>query len=115
METSAKLKYARFSAQKARLVADQVRGLPIEKAMDILEFSPKRAASHVKKVLMSAVANAEHNHAADIDDLVISSIYVNEGPTFKRMRPRAKGRGMQILKRTCHIVVSVSDELGEKA
>ncbi|PIQ43798.1 MAG: 50S ribosomal protein L22 [Gammaproteobacteria bacterium CG11_big_fil_rev_8_21_14_0_20_46_22] len=109
MEVSAKYKYARFSAQKARLVADQVRGLSVEQALDLLAFSPKRAAKAVKQVLESAIANAEHNNGMDIDELKISAIYVDEGPTLKRMRARAKGRGARILKRMCHITVKVSD------
>lgn len=113
MEVSATLRFARFSAQKGRLVVDQVRGLPIEQALDILEFSRKRAAKTVKKVLESAVSNAEHNHGLDIDQLYVSSVCVNEGPTAKRMRARAKGRGARILKRTCHIEVKVSESIGE--
>lgn len=109
MEVSAKYKYARFAAQKARLVADQVRGLPVEQALQILSFSPKRAAKAVKKVLESAISNAEHNDGADIDELKVSQIFVDEGPTLKRMRARAKGRGTRILKRMCHITVRVSD------
>lgn len=113
MEVSATLRNARFSAQKGRLVVDQIRGLPIEAAIDILQFSRKRAAHTVKKVLESAVSNAEHNHGLDIDQLVVSSVYVNEGPTMKRMRACAKGRGARILKRSCHIVVKVSESSGE--
>lgn len=109
MEVSAIYKYARFSAQKARLVADQVRGLSVEQALDLLAFSPKRAAKVVKQVLESAIANAEHNNGMDVDELKISAIYVDEGPTLKRMRARAKGRGARILKRMCHITVKVSD------
>ncbi len=109
MEVSAILKHARFSAQKGRLVADQIRRLPIERAISILSFSPKRAARTIKKVLESAIANAEHNEGADIDELYVSSIFVNGGPMLKRIRPRAKGRADRILKRTCHITVKVSD------
>lgn len=108
-ETAAKLRYARLSAQKARLVADQVRGLSVEKALQTLSFSPKKAAGLVKKVLESAIANAENNEGADIDELKVSAIYVDEGPTLKRIRPRAKGRADRILKRSCHITVKVSD------
>ncbi len=115
METSATLKHARFSAQKGRLVADQIRGLPVERALDILTFSPKRAAKTIKKVLESAISNAEHNDGLDIDELKVSTIFVDEGPTMKRMRARAKGRGSRILKRTCHIVVKVSDQVGEES
>ena len=115
MEVSAIYKHARISPQKVRLVADQVRGLPIEKAVDILTFSPKRAARFVKKVLDSAVANAENNKGADIDDLFISTIYVTDGATLKRLKTRAKGRGDRILKRSCHITVKVSDKQEDKA
>ncbi len=110
MEVAAKLKYARISAQKARLVADQVRGLPVDRANNVLVFSTKKAAGLVKKVLDSAIANAEHNEGADIDELKVSKIFVDEGPTFKRMHARARGRGARILKRTCHITVMVSDK-----
>ena len=109
MEVAAKLKGAAISAQKARLVADQVRGKNVEEALALLAFSPKKAAELVKKVLNSAVANAEHNEGADIDELTVSTIYVDEGLTMKRIRPRAKGRADRILKRTCHITVKVSD------
>jgi len=109
MEAAAKLKFARISPQKARLVADQIRGLPVDKAVEILEFSVKKAATLVKGVLDSAIANAENNLGADIDELNVSTIYVDEGPTIKRIRPRAKGRADRILKRTSHITVIVSD------
>ncbi|MFG0832905.1 MULTISPECIES: 50S ribosomal protein L22 [Aeromonas] len=109
MEAIAKHRYARTSAQKARLVADQVRGLSVDKALNILTFSPKKAAALVKKVLESAIANAEHNEGADIDALRIATIMVDEGPSMKRIRPRAKGRADRILKRTAHITVVVSD------
>ena len=91
MEISAKLSNAPLSAQKARLVGDQIRGLPVEKALNILQFSSKKAATIMKKVLESAIANAEHNESADIDELVISTVFVNEGRTLKRVRARAKG------------------------
>lgn len=110
METTAKLRMVRISPQKARLVANQVRSLPIEKAMDILQFSPKKGGRIIKKVVDSAVANAEHNDGADIDELYIKRITVDEGPTYKRHMPRAKGRVNSILKRTSHITVVVSDE-----
>ncbi|KZZ24220.1 50S ribosomal protein L22, partial [Alcanivorax sp. HI0083] len=97
------------SAQKARLVADQVRGLEVEKALNLLEFSPKKAAKIVKKVLESAIANAENNDGADVDELKVSTVFVDEGMTMKRIRPRAKGRADRILKRTCHITVKVSE------
>lgn len=109
MQVSAKHRYARTSAQKARLVADQVRGLPVERALEILNYSPRKAAHLVKKVLNSAIANAEHNEGADIDELRVVAIFVDEGPTMKRFRARAKGRGNQILKRTAHITVTVAD------
>ncbi|MGM0564334.1 MAG: 50S ribosomal protein L22 [Pseudomonadota bacterium] len=109
MQVSAKHRFARTSAQKARLVADQVRGLPVERAVELLQFSPRKAAVLVKKVLESAVANAEHNEGADIDELKVSAIFVDEGPTMKRFQARAKGRGNRILKRTSHITVTVSD------
>ncbi|HET7370419.1 MAG TPA: 50S ribosomal protein L22 [Gammaproteobacteria bacterium] len=109
MQVAAQHKFARISAQKARLVADQVRGKPVEQALQTLTFSPKAAARLVKKVLESAIANAEHNEGADIDELKVSRIFVDEGPTMKRFRARAKGRGNQILKRTSHITVTVAD------
>lgn len=109
MEALAKYKFARIAPQKARLVADQVRGLHIARAINVLNFSNKKAAEFVKKTLDSAIANAEHNEGIDIDELKISAIYVDEGPTFKRMHARARGRGARILKRTCHITVKVSD------
>ncbi|NCF18457.1 MAG: 50S ribosomal protein L22 [Haliea sp.] len=109
MEVAARLKGARISAQKARLVADQVRGMPVEEALSLLEFSPKKAAHIVKKVLDSAIANAENNEGADVDELKVSSIFVDEGMTMKRLRPRAKGRADRILKRSCHITVKVAD------
>ena len=109
MEVSATLKQAHISAQKARLVADQVRGLPVERALNILIFSQKKAAAMVRKVLESAIANAEHNEGADIDELKVSAIYVNEARTLKRFRARAKGRGTRILKRNSHITVTVGD------
>jgi large subunit ribosomal protein L22 len=109
MQTTAKHRHARISAQKARLVADQVRGMPVDKALTLLNFSNKKAAVLVRKVLESAIANAEHNDGADIDELKVSSIYVDQGPSMKRMRARAKGRGNRILKRTSHITVTVAD------
>ena len=110
MEVAAKLKGADLSAQKARLVADQIRGKRVEEALNILTFSPKEAAAIIKKVLNSAIANAEHNEGADIDELRVSTIFVDEGLTMKRIRPRAKGRADRIMKRTCHITVKVADE-----
>jgi large subunit ribosomal protein L22 len=110
VEVAAKFRYARISPQKARLVADLIRGLPVEEALNILTFSSKKAAGMVKKVLNSAIANAEHNEGMDIDELKVSSIYVDEGPTIKRIHARAKGRANRIMKRTSHIVVKVSDQ-----
>ncbi|NCX93660.1 MAG: 50S ribosomal protein L22 [Gammaproteobacteria bacterium] len=101
-------KHARISAQKARLVANLIRGLKVEKALDLLTFSPKKASGLFKDVLTSAIANAEHNAGMDIDALVVSSVYVNEGTMMKRFHARAKGRGARILKRTCHITVNVA-------
>jgi large subunit ribosomal protein L22 len=109
MEVAAKLKSARISAQKARLVADQIRGKSVGEALNILAFSPKKGAALVKKVLESAVANAEHNDGADIDELRVSAIFVDEAMTMKRIKPRAKGRADRILKRNSHITVKVSD------
>ena len=109
MEVSATLKQAHISPQKARLVADQVRGMPVERALNILMFSQKKAAGMVRKVLESAIANAEHNEGADIDELKVAAIYVNEARTMKRFRARAKGRGTRILKRSSHITVTVGD------
>ena len=109
MEVAAKLKGARISAQKARLVADEVRGMPVGEALNLLEFSKKKAAHLVRKLLNSAIANAENNEGADVDELRVATIFVDEGLTMKRMLPRAKGRGDRILKRTCHITVKVAD------
>ena len=110
MEVAAKLKYARLSAQKCRLVCDQVRGMPVDRALDLLKFSTKKAAAMIKKVLESAIANAEHNQGADIDELKIAKIFADQGASAKRMSARAKGRGVRILKPTCHITVIVSDQ-----
>lgn len=109
MEVIAKHKNAPMSAQKARLVADQIRGLPVAKAIDVLKFSTKKAAHFVKRVLDSAIANAEHNNGADIDALKVSRIYVDEAVRLKRWHARAKGRGNRIVKRTCHINIVVAD------
>jgi len=106
--TRAKLSDARLSPQKARLVADQIRGLPISNALNILAFSPKKAARVVKKLLESAIANAEHNDGLDVDELSVSSIMVDEAPRLKRFSARAKGRGNRIVKRNCHITLVVS-------
>lgn len=110
MQVSARLRFSRLSAQKARLVADQIRGLPVERAVEILSFSNKRAAAVMKKVLDSAIANAEHNEGADIDELKVGTVMVDEGPTYKRFRARARGRSTRILKRSSHITVTVSDD-----
>ncbi len=107
MEAKALLRGARISPQKARLVADQVRGLPVGRASDLLRFSDKKAAHIVRKVLLSAVSNAENNQGADVDELRVSRIFVDEGVTMKRFHARAKGRGARILKRTSHITVVV--------
>jgi len=109
MQAMAKLKYARISAQKARLVADQIRGLHVEKALNTLAFSTKKGAPLIKKVLESAIANAEHNDGADIDTLKITRIYVEKGVVLKRFTARAKGRGNRITKPTCHFFVTVGD------
>jgi large subunit ribosomal protein L22 len=109
MEVAAKHKGARLSAQKARLVADQIRGKGVEEALDILTYSTKKAATLMKKVLESAIANAEHNDGLDVDDLKVSTVFVDEGTTMKRIKPRAKGRADRIFKRTCHITVKVAD------
>jgi large subunit ribosomal protein L22 len=109
MATVAKLKNTRISAQKVRLVADQIRGLPVERAINLLTFSNKKAAKIIKKVLESAIANAEHNDAADVDELFVSKIMIDEGPTMKRWRPRARGRANKILKRMSHVTVAVAE------
>ena len=109
MEAKAILRSARISAQKVRLVADQVRGMPVGSATKLLAFSDKKAAHLVKKVLLSAVANAENNLGADVDELLVSKIFVDEGPSLKRMHARAKGRGNRITKRTSHITVVVGE------
>ena len=110
MQVSATLRHARISPQKCRLVADAVRGQTVAKALQILSFMPKKGARVVKKVLESAVANAEHNHGADIDELKVSGIAVDEAPTLKRYASRAKGRGTRITKRNSHITVRLADE-----
>lgn len=109
MRAQATIKYLRLSPQKCRLVAEQVCAKPVQKALDILDFSPKKGARAIKKVLNSAIANAEHNENADVDALWIDAVMVDQAPTIKRFRPRAKGRGVRILKRNCHITLSVSD------
>ncbi len=109
MQATAILKFIRLSPQKGRLIADQIRGLPVERALEILQFSTRKAAKPVKKVLESAIANAEHNEGADVDELNVATILIDEGPMLKRFQARAKGRGARILKRTSHITVTVSD------
>ena len=109
METTATLRGVRLSAQKGRLVADQIRGLPVGRALDLLAFSPKKGARIIRKVLESAIANAAHKDGADIDDLKVTTIYVDKADTLKRMSPRAKGRGNVIGKQSCHIHVVVGD------
>lgn len=109
MQAVAVMKHAHISPQKARLVADQVRNLSVERALQILTFSNKKAAHLIKRVLESAIANAEHNEGADIDELKVATIQVDGGPVLKRMRARAKGRGNRILKRTSHITVAVAE------
>ena len=110
MEVAAKLKGARISAQKVRLVTDQIRGKSVESALEVLQFSGRKGADIIKKVLESAIANAEHNDGADVDELKVSTIFVDEGMTMKRIKPRAKGRADRIFKRSCHITVKVSEK-----
>ena len=110
MKTSATLRGVRLSAQKGRLVADQIRDLSVDKALNILSFSPKKGAAIIKKVLESAIANAEHNDGADIDELKVTTICVERGSSLKRFQARAKGRGNRIIKPTCHIYVTVGDK-----
>ncbi len=109
MATIAKLRQARITPQKARLVADQIRGLPVDKAINLLTFSNKKAAGLIKKVLESAIANAEHNDGADVDELKVKTIMVDEGPIMKRFMPRARGRANQIFKRTSHVTIVVEE------
>ncbi|WP_298668068.1 50S ribosomal protein L22 [uncultured Haemophilus sp.] len=109
MRVNAQHKNARISAQKARLVADLIRGKDVAQALDILTFSPKKGAELIKKVLESAIANAEHNNGADIDELKVVTIFVDKGPSLKRFQARAKGRGNRIEKQTCHINVTVGN------
>ena len=109
MEVKSIHRGARISAQKTRLVADQIRGLPVDKALNVLTFSPKKAAGIVKKVVLSAIANAEHNEGADIDELKIKTIYIDKAASLKRFTARAKGRGNKIEKQSCHITVTVGN------
>jgi large subunit ribosomal protein L22 len=110
MQVSAKLFGVRLSAQKGRLIADQVRGLKVDRALNLLTFAPQKAAKIMKKVLESAIANAEHNEGADVDELRVATVYVEKGEMLRRMRARAKGRGNRIVKPTCHIYVTVADK-----
>ncbi len=112
MEVTATYKLARISPQKARLVMNEIRGMAVSNALDRLEHTPKKAAGFIRQTLFSAIANAEHNHGLDIDELFVSSCYVNEGARVKRFRARAKGRGARIIKRMCHITVKVSEKEG---
>jgi|SRR5438874_7662537 len=109
MQTKASLRGARLSAQKGRLVADLIRGKPVDQAISILSFSPKKGAAIMRKLLESAIANAEHNDGADIDTLKVKQIYVERGMFLKRFQARAKGRGNRVLKHTCHIFITVGD------
>lgn len=114
MLTKASLRGVRLSAQKGRLVADQIRGLAVDKALNVLAFSPKKGAKIIKKVLESAIANAEHNDGADIDELKVQSVYVEQGVMLKRFHARAKGRGNRVNKHSCHIFITVGDEAEKK-
>ena len=114
MQTRASLRGVRLSAQKGRLVADQIRGLAVDKALNVLAFSPKKGAKIIKKVLESAIANAEHNDGADIDELKVQTIYVEQGAVLKRFQARAKGRGNRINKQSCHIFITLGDEVKAK-
>jgi len=109
MQAEASIRYAHISAQKARLVGNQIRGQQVEEAVNLLMFSPKKGAGIIKKVLESAIANAESNEGADVDELMVAEVQVNEGPTMKRIRARAKGRASRIFKRTSHISVTVAE------
>jgi large subunit ribosomal protein L22 len=110
MEVTAKLKNAPLSAQKGRLIADMIRKKDVSDAIDVLKFTPKKGAQFMLKLLESAIASAENNNAADIDELKVGAICVDEAPTLKRVSPRAKGRANRICKRNCHITIKVSDE-----
>ncbi|MFQ5548297.1 MAG: 50S ribosomal protein L22 [Woeseia sp.] len=110
MQVAATLRYARVSPQKCRLMADAIRGKTVDEALKTLSFTPKKSARIVKKLLESAIANAEHNHGADIDELKVSVVHVDDAPNFRRYRARAKGRGARIIKRNSHITIRVGDE-----
>jgi large subunit ribosomal protein L22 len=114
MQTRASLRGVRLSAQKGRLVADLIRGLAVDKALNVLAFSPKKGARIIKKVLESAIANAEHNDGADIDELRVQTIFVEQGAMLKRFHARAKGRGNRVNKHSCHIFITVGDEVTPK-
>lgn len=109
METRAVVRGVRLSAQKGRLVADQIRGMPVDRALNILAFSPKKGAAILKKALESAIANAEHNDGADIDTLKVKQVLVERGMFLRRFQARAKGRGNRVLKQTCHVYITVGD------
>lgn len=111
MKVQARARYVRQAPSKVRRVLDLVRGMPVEDARHVLSHTQRRAAEHISKVLHSAVSNAEHNHAIDADELVVAEAFADEGPTLRRFRPRARGRATQILKRTSHITIVVSDEV----
>lgn len=110
MEVKATLKYARISPQKCRLVADQIRGQRVDEALNVLVYSQKKSATMIQKILESAIANAENNDGLDVDDLYVSTAYVDEGPMLKRIRARAKGRAARIIKRTSHITIAVAEQ-----
>lgn len=110
MDTKASLRGVRLSAQKGRLVADLIRGLPVDRALNLLTFSPQKGAVIIRKVLESAIANAEHNDGADVDELRVTSIFVERGTFLRRFRPAAKGRAAKIMKPTCHIFLTVGDK-----
>lgn len=114
METTAILRGVRLSAQKGRLVADQIRGLSVDNALNILNYSPKKGAEIIRKLLESAIANAEHNDGADIDDLKVTTIFIDRGTSMKRTSARAKGRGNRIVKPTCHISLTLGDRNSQK-
>ncbi len=109
METRAVVRGVHLSAQKGRLVADMIRGMPVDRALNVLTFSPKKAAAILKKALESAIANAEHNDGADVDALKVKRVLVERGTFLRRFQARAKGRGNRILKQTCHVYVTVGD------
>ena len=110
MEVKAVLKFVRISPRKVRMLADGIKGKPVEIALDKLKFMPQKAASIVEKIMRSALANAEHNQNLDLDALVVRNLIVDQGPTLKRFRARARGRGTRILKKTSHITVVLAEE-----